>query len=79
MIQLVKDVNPLNVYARPPTQTEFELIQKLYKLESQGTPEEKANYLEMSKTDVHANYFMHQQAQNQNGQIFAGYLIDKAI
>jgi hypothetical protein len=33
----------------------------------------------MSKTDVHANYFMHQQAQNQNGQIFAGYLIDKAI
>jgi acyl-CoA hydrolase len=51
----------------------------LYKLESQGTPEEKANYLEMSKTDVHANYFMHQQAQNQNGQIFAGYLIDKAI
>ena len=23
MIQLVNDVNPLNVYSRPPTQTEF--------------------------------------------------------
>ena len=59
MIKLVRDVNPLNVYARPPTQDEFKFIQQLYKLDRKGTDEDKANHLEMSKTDVHANYFMH--------------------
>ena len=63
-IALVKDVNPLDVYARPPSQTEFQLIQSLYKLEQTGTDTEKAGYIDMSATEVHSNYFMHQQAQN---------------
>jgi len=52
----------LNVYSRPPSQDEFKIIQDLYKLDKEGTDAVKANYVEMSMTDVHANYFMHQQA-----------------
>ena len=59
MIKLVREVNPLNVYARPPTQDEFKIIQQLYKLDKKGTDADKENFLEMAKTSVHANYFMH--------------------
>lgn len=58
-IALVKDVNPVDVYSRPPSQSEFQLIQSLYKLEQTGTNAEKAAYIDMEATEVHSNYFMH--------------------
>jgi hypothetical protein len=34
----------------------------MYKLEQSGSKDELAGYIDMSTTNVSANYFMHQQA-----------------
>jgi hypothetical protein len=71
-----------DLYARAPSEDEFNLIQKLYQEEKKITPD-NMTHIFMKDTKVDSHMFMHANDQaadkNRHGLVTGGLLMNKAV